>query len=285
MLKYLFILALFFISCSGANKDCSLSYAKGIESYTLDNSKVLKIRYFSQGVEIEAFLLKPIHITDTAKLPLILYNRGGNRDYGSINLFQLKYLDQIVSYGFVVLASQYRGNLSSEGIDEYGGKDIEDLLCLIELSKEFKQVDQDRIGALGFSRGGMMSYLLAQKTDRLNAIAAVGAPSNLFQSSKERPRLYESVYKELIGDTVNNRVEYTNRSAAFWSKSINTPTLIIHGSNDKRVSPNQSIQLRDSLKKHNKPYKFMLIKSGNHSISNYPETRDSIIIQWFKKHL
>lgn len=285
MLKYLFILALFFISCSGANKDCSLSYAKGIESYTLDNSKVLKIRYFSQGVEIEAFLLKPIHITDTAKLPLILYNRGGNRDYGSINLFQLKYLDQIVSHGFVVLASQYRGNLSSEGIDEYGGKDIEDLLCLIELSKEFKQVDQDRIGALGFSRGGMMSYLLAQKTDRLNAIAAVGAPSNLFQSSKDRPRLYDKVYKELIGDTINNRKEFINRSAVFWSDSINAPMLIIHGDNDKRVSFKQSERLKDSLEKNNKPHKFILIEKGNHSISNRSLLRDSIIVQWFKKHL
>lgn len=285
MFKYLIIFLLQLTSCIEVSKECSLTYYKEVESYTLENSRIFKIRYFCQNNEIEAFLLEPKLTSEKTKLPMILYNRGGNRDYGSINLFQLKYLDQLVSHGFVVLASQYRGNLSSEGVDEYGGKDIEDLLCLIELSKEFKQVDQDRIGALGFSRGGMMSYLLAQKTDRLNAIATVGAPSNLFQSSKDRPRLYDKVYKELIGDTINNRKEFINRSAVFWSDSINAPMLIIHGDNDKRVSFKQSERLKDSLEKNNKPHKFILIEKGNHSISNRSLLRDSIIVQWFKKHL
>src|SRR5690606_10649032 len=133
---YLIIFLLQLTSCIEVSKECSLTYYKEVESYTLENSRIFKIRYFCQNNEIEAFLLEPKLTSEKTKLPMILYNRGGNRDYGSINLFQLKYLDQLVSHGFVVLASQYRGNLSSEGVDEYGGKDIEDLLCLIELSKE-----------------------------------------------------------------------------------------------------------------------------------------------------
>ncbi len=254
------------------------------EYFSHDNTDFFKIRYHSEGLKIEGFIAKPNQFK-LSKLPAIIFCRGGNQSYGMLNTFQLKMINELSLKGFVVLASQLRGNISSEGVDEFGGKDVNDILKLIDIAKNLDFVDENNIHVLGYSRGGMNTYQVSKLTDNINSIAVVGAPTNKFESIKFRENMYHNVYKPLFGDTISNRDEYVKRSAIYWHDKINEPLLILHGTDDTRVALEEAKQLIDSLKASNrKDFKFKIFEGGNHTLSNVINERDSLIINWFKTH-
>lgn len=254
------------------------------EYFNDDFIDFFKIRYPSEGLKIEGFIAKP-NQTKSLKLPAIIFCRGGNQSYGMLNAFQLKMINDLSLNGFVVLASQLRGNISSEGVDEFGGKDVNDILKLIEIAKNLDFIDENNIHILGYSRGGMNAYQVSKLTDNINSIAVVGAPTNKFGSIKFRENMYHNVYKPLFGDTISNRDEYVKRSAIYWYDKINEPLLILHGTDDTRVALEEAQQLIDSLKTSNrKNFNFKIFEGGNHILSNVINERDSLIINWFKTH-
>lgn len=254
------------------------------EYFNDDSTDFFKIRYNSEGLKIEGFIAKPNQYK-SPKLPAIIFCRGGNQSYGMLNAFQLKMINDLSLNGFVVFASQLRGNMSSEGVDEFGGKDINDILKLIDIAKKLDFVDENNIHVLGYSRGGMNTYQVSKLTDDINSIAVVGAPTNKFESIKFRENMYHNVYKPLFGDTISNRDEYVKRSPIYWHDKINEPLLILHGTDDNRVAVEEAKQLIDSLNASNrKNFKFNIFEGGNHPLSNFTNKRDSLIINWFKIH-
>lgn len=68
-------------------------------------------------------------------------------------------MGKMASWGYVVVASQYRGNDGGEGIEQFGGDDVNDVLNLIPVLNQLPKADTSRVGIEGGSRGGMMTYL------------------------------------------------------------------------------------------------------------------------------
>jgi dipeptidyl aminopeptidase/acylaminoacyl peptidase len=90
----------------------------------------------------------------------MIFNRGGNGDFGALEDPVLaSWVARFADMGFVVVASQYRGNAGSEGFDTFGGEDVNDVLNLIALLDAHPKADASRIGMYGHSRGGLMTYL------------------------------------------------------------------------------------------------------------------------------
>jgi dipeptidyl aminopeptidase/acylaminoacyl peptidase len=77
--------------------------------------------YLSDGLQVVGFLWKP-QDTVGKQFPLIIFNRGGNREFGKLTPWFHFGFYTYASNGFVVLASQYRGNDGGEGREEYGGR-------------------------------------------------------------------------------------------------------------------------------------------------------------------
>lgn len=94
-----------------------------------------RIVYESDGLRIAAFLAYPKTAPDGAvRLPCVLWNRGGNRDFGAIkNDFFLARAKRVTSWGHVRLASNDRGAPGSEGKDEFGGADVADVVNAIQV--------------------------------------------------------------------------------------------------------------------------------------------------------
>lgn len=289
-LKAILILGFVFLSCREQERKTfhkDIIYQQLLNKTDFFNSESIdffKIRYLSDGLKIEGFIAKPIK-QNQAKLPAVIFCRGGNQSYGMLNGYQLKMINDLSLKGYVVLASQLRGNISSEGVDEFGGNDVNDILKLIDIAKDLNIVDRKNIHILGYSRGGMNAYQVSKLTDNINSLAVVGSPTNKFESIKYRENMYHNVYKPLFGDTIINKQEYVKRSAIFWHNKINEPLLILHGTDDNRVKVEEAIQLIDSLKLSNKKnFKFKIFEGGNHILSNVTNERDSLIINWFKSH-
>lgn len=117
-----------------------------------------EITYLSDGLRVKGFLLAP---KKEGRYPVLIFNRGGCKDFGALTRgFVARWLSVFASWGYIVVASQYRGNGGGEGKDELGGADVADVLDLLPLIDSLPHADPARIGMWGASRGGLMSYLV-----------------------------------------------------------------------------------------------------------------------------
>jgi dipeptidyl aminopeptidase/acylaminoacyl peptidase len=247
------------------------------------HSEYFALTYWSDGLRVKGFLGRP---TEGAGLPAVIFNRGGHGEFGELWGQQLI---AFVEAGFVAVASQYRGACGSEGSDEFGGADVDDVLNLIPLLKGLPYVDPEQIGMMGWSRGGMMTYL-ALKQESLNgthdikAAVTVGGMADVTRTMWEKPGMM-LVLPALIGKGPNEAPEaYRDRSAVFWPDLINAPLLILHGEDDGSVPVEQSQQLAELLAQAGKIVKLVTYPGDDHGLSahhaGYPET-----LAWFQQFL
>jgi len=249
----------------------------------LDNIEVYSITYMSDGLRVEGLMAKP---KEEGNYPCIIYNRGGNRDFGSLKVAHgAMKLGKIAKEGYVVIASQYRGNAGGQGQEEFGGADVNDVTILPEVLKEVEGADTKRIGMYGWSRGGMMTYLALTKTNKIKVAATGGAPTDLVNRDREG---MEKVYAELIPGYQDGRDKVlTERSALFWVDKFpkNVPILLMHGNADWRVKSTQTLQLALEFEKHRIPYRLKIFEGADHGISEFTEEVDQEVIGWFNRYL
>ncbi|MFP3693696.1 hypothetical protein, partial [Burkholderia sp. SIMBA_048] len=67
--------------------------------------EVNKIRYNSDDTNVVGFILKPTRM-QTEKLPVLIFNRGGNQEYRKLDENSIKYLAYLASHQYIVVASQ-----------------------------------------------------------------------------------------------------------------------------------------------------------------------------------
>jgi len=256
----------------------------------LENVNMYEITYLSDGLKIQSFAAIP---KKEGKHPVIIYNRGGNRDFGALQLFRGKfkypvayYFSKMASKGYVVIGCNYRGCGESEGNDEFGGKDINDVLNLIEVVKEIPEADDTKIGMYGWSRGGMMTYLTLPRTNQIKAAVVGGAPSD--KTIIDRPNMETNVYAELIPNYWENKEEELKKRSAFYFADQfpkNVPLLILHGNSDWRVESSNSLKLAMELDKHRVPYRLKIYEGGDHGLREFREEVDYEVMNWFKRFL
>ncbi|NET33106.1 MAG: S9 family peptidase [Cyanothece sp. SIO1E1] len=232
--------------------------------------KFSKLTYLSDGLKVTAYLAEP---KAEGQYPCIIANRGGNRDFGQWNPISVGFfLGKMASWGYVVVASQYRGNDGGEGVEQFGGDDVNDVINLLPLLVQIPAADTSRIGLEGGSRGGMMAYQTLRESCRFKAAAVLAGVTNSFTSIADRPEMEKYVYAELVPDYPNNKEqELQKRSAVFWADEIckTTPLLIMHGSADWRVSALQSMELVQKLYAYRHPVRFILFEGADHGIREF----------------
>jgi dipeptidyl aminopeptidase/acylaminoacyl peptidase len=242
----------------------------------VDSVTVQEITYLSDGLKVKGYLVIP---KGEEPYPCLIVNRGGNREFGEISEeAAILWLGRMASEGYVVIATQYRGVAGGEGMEEFGGAEINDVLNLFPILDSLPEADGSRIGMWGASRGGMMTYLAVAKTDRIKAAVVVAGMSDSFDTVKRRPGMEKNVYSQLVPDWENNReAALVARSPIRWVEKLNkqTPFLLIHGSADWRVHPTQTLNMADSLLERSHPFRLVIFEGGDHSLTDYrdEETR------------
>jgi dipeptidyl aminopeptidase/acylaminoacyl peptidase len=131
----------------------------------------------------------------------------------------------VSSWGYVVEGSQYRGNDGGEGKEEFGGKDIDDVINLIPLMSSLPNSDTSRIGIYGVSRGGMMTYKALTKTNRFKAAISISGSADEVQRMKDRPE-FDSLYLQLVPEYKNNKLAaLKERSAVYFAEQMSRQLL------------------------------------------------------------
>ena len=250
--------------------------------------EVFGITYYSDSLKVRGFLLTP---EKPGQYPSIIYNRGGSLEFGSLTSSHasigLGELARLAREGYVIAASQYRGNGGGEGQEEYGGADINDVLNLIPVLAQVPAADTSRLGMFGWSRGGMTSFLTLKKTDKIKALAVGGPSTDITRSVVDRPELLEW-WKAFVPGIHENQYEVLKvRSAVFWVDELptNVPILMLQGNEDKSLLPASTLRFALELDKYKIPYRLVMFENGQHSLRQHQDEVFSQITRWFRKYL
>lgn len=252
---------------------------KGYGDEIIDNVTTCKILYLSSDNKVEGYLSYPRN--PDKKYPVIIWNRGGYRRNGKLDDFLAGgILGEIAKWDFVVLATNYREN------DEFGGKDVEDVLNLIEVAKEFPFTDCERIGIEGWSRGGMMTYKVLQRDVDLKCAVVVSGLADMRRSVEINKSLKKMVSSYV--NTGNDDFLYDRTSLNFTERiKPEIPILFIHGKSDDRISYMDSVNMYKFLKELNKNthYELELIENGDHFLTKHKNFVSSLKKNWYYKYL
>lgn len=255
----------------------------------IDNTIVEKITYQSDELKVKGYVAYPNSVELNEKLPCVIWCRGGIGNSGAIDAFNAKGIfGQLASWGYLVFSSQYRGNDGSEGKDEFGGSDLNDILNLVELADEFEFADKETWGIEGWSRGGMMTYLALTKTDIFKAAVVTGGIANLrcnSDDSKFMRKLYEVTMGDYGSESFNEKCQ--SRSIVNFAEKLNekTPILIIHGTADNRVLPRDSMELSSKLLEMKREFRLVMLENGDHFLKKHRKIVDNLRKEWFEKYL
>lgn len=241
-----------------------------------------RVKYLSDGLKIVGFIYKP-KTTNEKKLPTVIFNHGGlaNGLIGTENYNYLYEMHRYAAEGFVVLASQFRGIGGSEGRDEAGGADTNDVMNLFPLARSLGYVDMNRLYMWGFSRGAIMTLQAIRRGAPLKAAAVVGAPSDntVLQNSPGFIQFARNIYPDY---DAHKEEHLKSRSAIFWADELNVPLLILHGGADPGTAPTQALALAQKLQELGKIYELIVYAKDDHGVNLNAEDRISRTIDWFK---
>lgn len=245
----------------------------------LDALNFYAITYESDGHKVNGIITEP---KKEGTYPVVIFNRGGNRDYGSLTIATIIFsVSKLAEQGYVIIGSNYRTQ------DEFGGADLNDVLNLFETIKEIDKADESKVGMFGWSRGGMMTYLALKASDKIQTAIIGNGPSNLFAEISFRPKMETLVYAQCIPNYATNKdAELKKRSAIFWADKLNKDSslLILSGTKDKRVDPKQANIMAEELERINYDFKLMTFET-DHGFRDKRDELYATTIAWFDKEL
>jgi dipeptidyl-peptidase-4 len=136
-------------------------------------------------------------------------------------------------------------------------RDVEDGVAWL---KSQPWVDPQRIGISGWSYGGFMAaYALTHS--KSFAMGIVGAPVVDWRN-------YDSIYTERVMLLPKNNEEgYRETSVLRAVKDLHGELLLIHGTIDDNVHPQNSLQLAYELQKAGKPFRMMMYPRNRHTFA------------------
>lgn len=246
--------------------------------------------YRVEGVDVRGYVIRPADAQ--APLPVVIYNRGGNGDFGAVTFSSMmRNLFPIADRGFVVVGSQYRGTFAERGsdgpTDEFGGRDIADVRALFDLVPAIRGADAKRIGMWGHSRGGIQTFMTARSGVPVKAMVVAAGVADLSEGLAQRPDM-AAVFRKRIPDFDRDRAAaLQKRSVLQWADELDRdlPILLLHGTADEQVSVEQSRALAQQLEVLGHSYSLVEFEGDNHGFNKNREAYLQSVSDWFKRFL
>lgn len=209
------------------------------------------------GVRVEGVLVYPIDYRPGNRYPLILSVHGGPESRVA-NAWVTSYSlpgQFAASSGYFVCYPNYRGS-TGRGLDyamshqgDYAGKEFDDLVDAIDHLDREGLIDPKKVGVTGGSYGGYASAWCATYYSKRFAASVMFVGISDLISKQGTTDIPDEMY------LVHARKRpwddwrfFLERSPIYYAEQARTPILILHGKDDPRVHPSQSLELYRTLK-------------------------------------
>lgn len=268
---------------------------------SIDKSQFIKLDYIKyksfDDLEIPAIVYKPKDVPVGVKLPAIVFVHGGPT--GQFFRSFVSMYQYISSEGFVMILPNIRGSTGygvefrDACIKDWGGKDLQDVIYAKKYLESLPFVDPDRIAVGGGSYGGFMTFIAVTKEpEHWKAGFAWVGITDFFKMYEESMPHYKYVLNRQMGDPINDKDLWYDRSAVNFAENMTSHLMILHGATDPRCPLTQAEIFRDKLvelgKKEGEDFDYVIYKDVGHGGINDIEIRKMSVkemITYFKRRL
>ena len=242
---------------------------KAMEQFNLSKKEFLIFKT-TEGIELNAWMIKPSTFDANKKYPVFLTFYGGpgrnmvNNAFDGKNYFWHQLLAE---KGCIILCvdnrgTMYRGTAFKNCTYKQLGKlEVADQIEAAKYLGTLPYVDKSRICTFGWSFGGYLSSLCITKgADYFKMAIAVAPVTNW--------RYYDNIYTErFMALPKENASGYDDNSPINYVKQLKGKYLLIHGTADDNVHFQNTVEMTDALVKANKQFDLFFYPNKNHSIT------------------
>jgi len=241
------------------------------------------------GTMVAGYLFKPLDYVAGEKYPTLLYPHGGpvGAYYGEFYPFP----QLLAANGYVVLEPNPRGS-SGYGQDyckailaDWGNKDYQDDMAMVEYAIAQGLADPDKLGVGGWSYGGISTDFIIAQTARFKA-AISGAGSAFFASLYGHDQ-YILDYDVELGRPWENRAAWDKISPFYRVANITTPTLFMGGDIDWNVPILGGEQMYEALKSLGRETELVVYPGEYHSFKTPSHIKDRLErnLSWYAHYV
>jgi dipeptidyl-peptidase-4 len=222
------------------------------------------------GTLLDGYRIAPASFDSTRRYPVLMYVYGGpaapqvNDAWGGTRYLWHQMLAQ---KGYVVVVVDNRG-AAWRGRDfrkltqyQLGVRESQDQIDVAKWIGRQPWADASRVGLWGWSYGGYMTALtLARGGSLFKAGISVAPVADM--------RYYDTIYTERYMWTPQENADGYRRSSVLgYLNGFSARFLLVHGTGDDNVHPQNSIVLANALEAADKPFTMLLYPNRTHSIS------------------
>lgn len=254
-------------------------------------AKVEYVHFKSKdGTSVAGYLYKPVDFDAAKKFPTLLRPHGGPVGQYAASFDHLAEL--FAANGYAVLLPNPRGSSGygqkfCEAIfADWGNKDYQDDMAMVDYALEQGIADPDKLGVGGWSYGGISTNFIITQSTRFKA-AITGASEVLYSANYGHDH-YQKLWELELGLPWENRALYDKLSPFYKVTSITTPTLIMGGQIDWNVPIINSEQLYQALKRVGKvPTELVVYPNEYHGFTTPSHIKDRLerYLAWYAHYV
>jgi dipeptidyl aminopeptidase/acylaminoacyl peptidase len=221
------------------------------------------------GLEIEALITLPKF--GNAPYPTVIHPHGGpgSKDRDGFD----PWVSYLSNKGYAVVRPNFRGStgygyeFSQAQMQSWGLAMQDDITDVTTHLIAQGIIDKSKVCIFGASYGGYAAMMATTKTPDLYSCAvSFAGVSDLRELARNKRRFFggDLVVEKQFGDSSKDLI---SRSPISYVDNIKTPILLMHGTEDRSVSVNQSRKFVEELLAQNKVHKYVEFEYGDHYLS------------------
>ncbi|MFC2165543.1 S9 family peptidase [Acidobacteriota bacterium] len=239
-------------------------------------------------LEIQLMQVKPPDFDANKKYPALVYIYGGPGAQVVVNRWPYSlWEDLLAQEGFVVFHFDVRAGMgkskdleTSFYKEAYGMQNVRDIIAGVRWISKLPYVDSSRLGIWGGSGGGCTTLYTMTHSDVFKAGISLYPVADW--------HYYDTIYTERYMDTPQNNPEgYKETSSVLAAKNLKGRLLIVHGTYDDNVHPQNTEAFINELFKYNIQFEMMIYPWQKHGIGGYAQRIHLYTLQldFWKRHL
>ena len=245
------------------------SVAERLAALDLSAPRFLKVP-MPDGTQLDAYRLVPPRFDSTKAHPVLMYVYGGPaapQVSDALGGTRFLWHQSLTQQGYIVLVVDNRG-AAWRGRDfrkltqhKLGVQESQDQIDAAKWAATQPWADRARIGIWGWSYGG---YMTAMSLARGGSVFKAG----ISVAPVVDWRYYDTIYTErFMWTPQENPNGYQLSAVGSYVNNMTARLLLVHGTGDDNVHPQNALVLADALEAANKPFYMLLYPNRTHSIA------------------
>jgi len=208
----------------------------------------------------------------------------------------------LAAHGYLAIAADYQRLIDGKYRRTlFAWQSAADITLPIDATRAYPEVDQSRIGALGFSEGAVISlHLAAYDPDRIKAVVAYYPITDFpYWYAGKRSGLSPRILFELarwqlrVDSRTSNDADFQKAlrlaSPYYMAEYVRAPVLFIHGAEDTLAPPEESERMAKQLKASGDTTEVLLVPGGTRLFNFHQSSQAAVAwdaaLKWLDRYL